>query len=206
MMPSLSEFLLSSGIGVVKIWTVGWMPAFINQVFLGHSCAHLFMYYLWLLSCYSEGQNCNKDPTAHRSPNVHYLAIYRKSVQSFVITVFNASLLPFTPAPCLHSQMPITTAWRAAYKALSLDPSSDPLHQGLRTEGAQESAFRHYPGRLWYSQTSRSLGKPFGFQNIPVKRVRSQVETVPKGSTGEGTSVTNTRPGLPSPSSWPHIF
>ena len=78
MISSLSEFLFSSGIGVVKIWTVGWMPAFINQVFLGHSCAHLFMYYLWLLSCYSEGQNCNKDPTAHRSPNVHCPAIYRK--------------------------------------------------------------------------------------------------------------------------------
>lgn len=47
--------------------------------------------------------------------------------------VFNASLLPFTPAHCLHTQMPITTAWGAVYKALFLDPSSDPLHQGLRT-------------------------------------------------------------------------
>lgn len=51
-------------------------------------------------------------------------------------------------SPCLHSQMPITTAWRAAYKALYLDPSSNFPNSGSQDRWSPESAFCHYPGRF----------------------------------------------------------
>lgn len=52
----LTEFLLSSGTDVGKLWPVGWIPAFINKALLGHSYAHSLTYCVGLLSCCSDRQ------------------------------------------------------------------------------------------------------------------------------------------------------
>ena len=55
---------------------------FVNKVLLEHSCAHLFIYCLWLpLHHNSELNSCNRIHMANKAENIYFLALTDKVCQ-----------------------------------------------------------------------------------------------------------------------------